>query len=166
MMFFNKLIIGLRYLLPIQPLFLLLIGLRLKDISAAFSSKFVSTLLTGLIVWYVVGILKIAPFYLAFANETIGGPKNLWKYAADSSLDWNQDQKFFADYKNVHPEIAAVNPRLPTSGIIAVQVNEMNLYYFHNYQWLRDLHKEPIDEIGYTWLIFQIDPEELKQVPQ
>ena len=164
-MFLNKLIIGLRYLLMVFPLFILLISpvfnFSPKNKFINYCYKFLIILLLG---WYVWGIVSIRPFYLAFANETIGGPKNLWRYVADSSLDWNQDQNFFNEYKIKHPELTAINPINPVAGKIAMNVNHMSLYYFYQTQWLRDLHKDPIDEIGYTWLIFQVSPEELTHV--
>ncbi len=157
MMFFNKLIIGLRYLLMVYPLLIVfvvpLFTLRHKRWVLNYTYRIV---LIILLIWYVLGTVKIAPFYLAYANETIGGPKNLWKYVADSSLDWNQDQIFFQQYRNLHPEIKDINPHQPTKGKIAVNVNDMSLYHFYEYIWLRNLQVEPVDYVGYTWLIFDI----------
>lgn len=139
----------------------------LKDlnlVSATYPVKFNKPyyiLLAILIILYIFQTIKISPHYLAFANEFIGGPKNAYKYFADSNLDWNQNTLLFERYYQSHPEIVAVNPRKPIAGRIAVNVNEMNLYYYHQYQWLRDLKKDPTDNVGYTWLIFDIKPEEI-----
>lgn len=160
--FFNKLIIGLRYLLMIYPL-IFLFSARLLDINR-YPLKFHKpyyVLLAVLIILYIFQTVKISPHYLAFTSELIGGPKNAYKYFADSNLDWNQNTELFANYLKSHPEITAVNPRKPTSGLIAVNVNEMNLYYYQDYQWLRRLDKDPKENIGYTWLIFEIKKEDL-----
>ncbi len=165
-MFFNKLIIGLRYLLMVYPLlFLLVAPIWTVYISrVSLIRRIGKGILVGLLVWYVWGSVKIAPFYLAFANETIGGPKNIWKYVGDSNLDWDQDRKFFADYRKKHPELTVINPHKPTLGKFAVNVNDMNLYNFDSYQWLRKLNKDPVDYIGYTWLIFEVSREDLNQL--
>lgn len=156
-MFFNRLIIGLRYLLMIYPLlFVLVARVVVVPIAEKKHRYMYRTFLIILFSWYMAGTVRIAPFYLAFTNELTGGPKDAWKYLADSSLDWNQDREFFTQYLRRHPEVTAVNPRRPTAGIIAVNVNEMNLYYYRDYQWLRRLQKDPVDWVGYTWLIFDI----------
>jgi hypothetical protein len=42
-------------------------------------------------IWQAVGTLRIAPQYLAYFNESIGGPAHGYKYVVDSNLDWGQD---------------------------------------------------------------------------
>lgn len=159
--FFNKLIIGLRYILMIYPLLFLLIAkvfsFDLKKSKGIINFSFFLVL----IVIYISEPFWISPHYLAYANEFIGGAKNSYKYFTDSNLDWNQNTIIFQKYLQIHPEITAVNPRKPTAGIIAVNVNQMNLYYYGDYVWLRNLKKEPIDNVGYTWLIFEIKPSEI-----
>lgn len=158
--FFNKLLIGLRYLLMVYPLLFLFVS-KLASVKLFKRTTIYSFSITILILWYVLETIKISPHYLAFTNELVGGPKNAYKYFADSNLDWNQNTIFFDTYLKAHPEITAINPRKPTVGIIAVNVNEMNLYYYYDYQWLRRLNKDPIDNVGYSWLIFEIRLEEI-----
>jgi len=35
----------------------------------------------------------VYPHYLAFFNQSIGGPHNGYKWLADSNIDWGQDLK-------------------------------------------------------------------------
>lgn len=83
--------VGLRYILPIFPFFHILAARLMaepiiRDWRAAAG-------LGGLLIWYVAGTVSIHPHYLAYFNESIGGPKNGYKYLADSFLDWGQDLK-------------------------------------------------------------------------
>ena len=45
----------------------------------------------------------VRPHYLAYFNESVGGPANGYKHLVDSSLDWGQDL----------PELKAWTNRLP-----------------------------------------------------
>ncbi len=155
---FNHRDLGLRYLLMIYPLIFVLIGEigGIREIG-----KIGKGVITVLLVWYIAGTIAVAPHYLAFANETIGGPQNAWKYFADSNLDWGQEDRYFEEYWREHPELV-VEPVTPTTGKIAVYASSLNMFHYHEYQWLRKLNKEPIEEIGFVWLIFDIKPEELK----
>lgn len=164
-MFFNKINHGLRYLLFVYPLLILLVA-PLWNIEISKMGK-VRRIWRGVIVvlllWYVWGTVRIVPHYLAFANETIGGPKNLWKYVADSNIDWGQDGKFFEEYRKKHPELI-VNPKEPTPGKIAVSVNMLNLDTHFETHWLRKLKLEPVDQVGYSWLVFEARSEDLKEL--
>ncbi len=46
-----------------------------------------------LIAWLVAETAFAYPNYLAYFNETVGGPKNGYKYVTDSNVDWGQDLK-------------------------------------------------------------------------
>lgn len=164
-MFFNKINHGLRYLLFVYPLLILLVApiwnWEISRISRV--RRMWKGVIIGLLVWYVWGTVRIAPHYLAYANEVIGGPKNLWKYVADSNVDWGQDRKFFEEYQKKHPEVV-VNPKLPTIGKIALSVNMLNLDTHFETHWLRKLKKEPVDYVGYSWLIFEVRPEDVERI--
>lgn len=88
----SRVSIGLRYLLPIYP-FIFVIAGRLALVVNKFRIP-----LCLLAVWYVVGTICIAPHYLAYFNEIIGGPGNGYKYLVDSNLDWGQDLKGLKKY--------------------------------------------------------------------
>jgi hypothetical protein len=112
----------------------------------------------------VCGTVHIAPHYLAFANELIGGPTQLWKYVADSNIDWGQDDMFVAEYLRAYPNVKQkIDPR-PEAGRFIVNVNNINNFYFKEYQWLRKLKKEPVDQIGYSQLVFDVSQTDLENI--
>jgi hypothetical protein len=41
----------------------------------------------------LVETVSIAPNFIAYFNELVGGAKNGYKYVVDSNLDWGQDMK-------------------------------------------------------------------------
>jgi hypothetical protein len=55
-----------------------------------------------MVIWYVVASLFIAPHYLSYFNEIIGGPDKGYKYLVDSNLDWGQDLKGLKKYMDDH----------------------------------------------------------------
>jgi hypothetical protein len=87
---------GVRYLLPAYPCIFVLIG------SLAQYGKRARGLLYAMAVWYVGAVLFIAPHYLAYFNELIGGSGNGYKYLVDSNLDWGQDLKGLKKYMDAH----------------------------------------------------------------
>jgi len=163
---FSNLNIGFRYLLPIYPLLILwvsqIINLKFKTEKLQRGFYF---LLVLLVFWYVLAAVKIHPYYLAYANEFVGGPKNSWKLWADSTVDWAQDNSHAAVYLKKYQQIQ-LNPRHPMEGLMAVSINDMNMYYFNDYQWLRKLDKDPVETIGYTWLIFDITRNDYQKITQ
>jgi len=65
------------------------------DLTVSLKGKtwFLRLLWVGLLIWYVVGTLRISPHYLAYFNELVGGPRNGYRYLVDSNLDWGQGFK-------------------------------------------------------------------------
>lgn len=161
---FNNLNIGFRYLLFSYPLFIVWVSqiinikVNIKKIRTGF--YFLLVLLSS---WYIVETMKIHPYYLAYANEFVGGPKNSWKLWADSTVDWEQDSALALDYLKKNPEII-VDPKKPVEGLMVVSINNMNMRNFKSYIWLRNLNKEPVETIGYTWLIFDITHNDFQKI--
>ena len=81
--------IGLRHILPIYPLIYVLIG-GLININIS-RKRLAGIILSFAMIWSVWSSVNIYPYYLAYFNEFIGGPKNGYKYLVDSNLDWGQD---------------------------------------------------------------------------
>lgn len=88
--------IGYRHILPVIPFL---------TISAAsiFNGQFLRSrwrtgIQTGMLAWLALSSLLIHPYYLAYFNEVIGGPKAGYQYAVDSNLDWGQDLKRLSRY--------------------------------------------------------------------
>ncbi|MFO0571076.1 MAG: glycosyltransferase family 39 protein [Polyangiaceae bacterium] len=86
-LFFARINIGVRYALPLWPLFILLAS-RLATLPAhrarVWGFAFVAAL-------HVLAAIRISPHHLAFASDLAGGPSRLRRYLADSNLDWGQD---------------------------------------------------------------------------
>jgi hypothetical protein len=59
-------------------------------------------LVLGLLVWLIVGTATIRPFYLAYFNELVGGPRNGYKYLIRDDLDQGQDLKGLSAYLRRH----------------------------------------------------------------
>ena len=95
-MYLKSVNIGLRYVLPIFPFLYVLASRMVRD---EFKPKFwVKAGLVVMLIWYAFGTVRIYPHYLAYFNEFIGGPRNGYKYLADSFLDWGQDLKGLKTY--------------------------------------------------------------------
>ena len=91
--------LGYRYVLPVLPF----IFVAAADvIAAAVSRRWTTIGLALLLAWQIVGTLRIYPYYLAFYNETVGGPDNGRFILSDSNLDWGQDLPALKDYLDQH----------------------------------------------------------------
>jgi Dolichyl-phosphate-mannose-protein mannosyltransferase len=87
-----RLNIGLRHLLPIYPFVLLLAAAAVKELIDA-KSKSGWIVLGVLVAFWLFEFGRVYPNNLAFFNQAVGGPRNGYKYLADSNLDWGQDLK-------------------------------------------------------------------------
>jgi hypothetical protein len=88
--------IGYRHLLPVIPLLFILAS---RSAPSNFSLKSWQTPAAAvLLVWLVIGTLSVAPHYLAYFNEAVGGPSNGYQVLTDSNLDWGQDLIGLRDY--------------------------------------------------------------------
>jgi hypothetical protein len=93
---FSQVNVGLRYVLPIFPFVMLMIGV----LAVVGSKKTVirSGVIGLLLGWYVVESLAFYPHYLAYFNQFVGGPQKGYQHLVDSNLDWGQDLKGLKDY--------------------------------------------------------------------
>jgi hypothetical protein len=89
--------IGYRHLLPLLPLLYVAIGSnpKSKNLSPFQGIQNPKSLL--LLAWLVLGTLRVFPFPLTHFNELAGGPRNGWRYLADSNTDWGQGYKTLAE---------------------------------------------------------------------
>ena len=110
--------IGFRHLLPIFPFMYLLTAYEIKkwwigekkyfflnwrDNLKAHLKSFGKIVLKAsfvalLIIWYLTEVIFIAPYFISYFNELVGGSKNGYKYVVDSNLDWGQDLKRLASF--------------------------------------------------------------------
>jgi 4-amino-4-deoxy-L-arabinose transferase-like glycosyltransferase len=139
---FNRLNIGIRYILPIFPFLFLLAGSVLRQASLA-ASKWWRRLIRALVLVYCgVTVALVHPSYLSFFNVLAGGPERGPQWLLDSNLDWGQDLyrvRGAAErlkggetirllyFGHVDPSIYglkyAVAPDRPVKDVVAVSVN-------------------------------------------
>ncbi len=95
--------IGHRHLLPIYPFLFVWVGALVPWVRQfTGSGRWVQGALAALALWYAGGTIAIAPHYLAYFNELVGGPDQGYKYLVDSNLDWGQDLKGLKRYMDAH----------------------------------------------------------------
>ena len=89
----SNLNIGVRHLLPAFPFTFILISAAIVSWLRNSLSKLKYVFLFFLLLWQAVSVISIFPHFLAYANEIVGGPGNLYLYTVNSNLDWGQDLK-------------------------------------------------------------------------
>jgi hypothetical protein len=152
--------IGIRYLLPIFPFVCVFLG-KVTDYFTE-RQRFPQIFIALVLGWYAISSLSFHPHYLAYFNELIGSRKNMYKYLADSNVDWGQSEYYLQNYLALHKnESISVNPRQPVTGKVVVNVNRLVgiVVSASHYAWLRDSY-EPIHHIAYSWLVFDIPANE------
>jgi Dolichyl-phosphate-mannose-protein mannosyltransferase len=174
--------IGIRYILPIYPFLFVFVG-QIVLIGWNAITKYI--VLTGLTAWFVVASLAIAPHYLAYFNEIVGGPDRGYQYLVDSNIDFGQDLKLLAAYLHTHHiqkvklsyfgedscayrgiECEELGCR-PQAGILAVSVNHLvglTPGQAKCLAWLRDF--TPIEKIGHSIFVYDISEAALAQTLQ
>lgn len=173
--------IGLRHLLPIYPFFYALIAAGLVIPQWRFKMPVIAAILLG-----TAGeSLASFPYYTAFFNVAVGGPKNGPKYLVDSNIDWGQDLKRLGQFSAAHgsPSIcvsyfgtapawyyvkrAANFPSIEElrNGVkldcdfAAVSVTPLEGVYVpqEQFAWLREI--PPMERIGYSIYVWDVrDP--------
>lgn len=117
MMFFNRLNIGVRYLLPAYPLLFVLIGRPALAVFPAGGSacgtaaaargrvarRALGATVAGLAAWQGIAVARGGPDYLSFFSEAIGGGEQGGRYLLDSNLDWGQDLKRLGEFVKDDP---------------------------------------------------------------
>ncbi|MFC1522784.1 ArnT family glycosyltransferase [Elusimicrobiota bacterium] len=115
--------IGLRYILPVYPFAILLGSIGISKVLGTLSAQIrnsksmnfgraskkaqVKAKLApslgqdAILIVLLFGIFscyKVSPWFVAYFNEFIGGPKNSYKYFTDSNNDWGQGLKALGEY--------------------------------------------------------------------
>ena len=86
--------IGVRHLLPVFPFTILLVsGVIAFWLSSGSFPKIKKAFLVWLLLWQAYSVIAIYPYFIAYFNESVGGPDQGYIYVADSNLDWGQDLK-------------------------------------------------------------------------
>jgi 4-amino-4-deoxy-L-arabinose transferase-like glycosyltransferase len=139
---FNRLNIGIRYLLPVIPFLYLLTGPVVEAV-LAWRHRWGRRLLTAsLLGYFVLSAVLVHPDYLSYFNPISGGPSAGPKLLLDSNVDWGQDlyrvpqlaRKLGENetlgllyFGHVDPGLYGIRytpvPSQPTRGLLAVSVN-------------------------------------------
>lgn len=106
----SKADLGVRHVLPIFPFLAVLISrsINLIDFRAIKFFKInmkriiPALLFLLLMLWYLLSSISSYPNYLAYFNESAGGPKGGYKILGDSNLDWGQDIFRIKTYLDQH----------------------------------------------------------------
>lgn len=180
--------IGLRHLFPIFPLAYILTAKVIFEFIKRKREKRSQTLLyfsaSILILILVAQNLAAYPNYMSYFNETVGGPKNGYKFVTDSNADWGQDLKRLKKFLDEHPEITKMrldyfgggdpayylgnrydawwdSKRPIENGWYAISTNFLqgSIYSTEktendSYRWLTG--KKPIYQIGTSILVYHI----------
>ena len=92
----SSLNIGVRHILPVYPFFI-----TAAAVGAVWVSRRVRPFryfLIALLLFHAVASLRIAPDYMAFANDFWGGNANTYKIFRDPNLDYGQSLKAVKEY--------------------------------------------------------------------
>ena len=87
--------IGFRHMLPALPLLILGGGFALERWKPRAAAWLLAACVAAESLW-------VYPNGISYFNEWIGGPKNGWKYLADSNIDWGQNLPDVMDYIRRH----------------------------------------------------------------
>jgi hypothetical protein len=178
--------IGFRHLFPILPFIYILISKEAFAFANRVSKnhrKYFLSFVMLLVVWIAGETAFAYPNYLAYFNETVGGPKNGYKYVTDSNVDWGQDlkrlqnfveenniQKIRVDYFGGGDVVHYLGDKAiiwhadmgqePGWYAISATFLQNSLYYKitrgePDYEWLRE--RPPTAQIGGSLLIYKVD---------
>jgi hypothetical protein len=150
--------LGIRYLLPVFPFLFVAAGKVVASAPRRHAVAYHAAVL-GLVLWAAASVLSFHPHYISYFNELIGDRKNMWKYLADSNVDWGQSNEYLLRYlADQVPGRVVLNPESPTSGRVIVNVNVLVGVSAprEKYAWLRA--REPARHIAYSWLVYEIPP--------
>jgi len=168
--------IGYRNILPVLPLAFVYVSKVAKRVSG----RVTQFALAILCIWYVVGTMAIAPHYLAYFNELIGGADNGYKYLVDSNLDWGQGLKNLKGYMDAQgiesvclsyfgtadPSYYGIDflamPECPPApdaspAYYAISATSLQNVYAKgkvSSHWLAQY--EPVDKVGYSIFVYQL----------
>ncbi|MEE8390335.1 MAG: hypothetical protein V3S14_05995, partial [Anaerolineae bacterium] len=101
---FSSVNIGYRHLLPTLPFLFIFISRiangewRMANRISRFAFYVLRFTFYVLLVWHLVGTLRIFPNYLAYFNLLAGGPAEGYRYLVDSNLDWGQNMWQLRDW--------------------------------------------------------------------
>ncbi|MFH1401922.1 MAG: glycosyltransferase family 39 protein [Parcubacteria group bacterium] len=94
----SNLNIGVRHLMPVFPFTIMLVSAATVHWLKEPLLKLKCAVLGILFLWQAASVFSIYPHFIAYFNESIGGPDKGYLYVVDSNLDWGQDLKRLRDW--------------------------------------------------------------------
>jgi hypothetical protein len=81
----------------------------------------------------------------------------MYKYLADSNVDWGQNEYYLEQFMHEHKgKVLYLNPRKPLKEeLVVISINELVGLFCppSYYSWLRNNYK-PVGHIGYSYLVY------------
>lgn len=185
--------IGFRHLFPILPFIYILTAKNirefLKNRHPARGKLFFSWAAFLLTAYLLIETVAVFPNYMSYFNESVGGPKNGYRYVTDSNADWGQDLKRLRSFLDDHPEIGTIRVDYFGGGDIKYYIGDKYIQWWDSkrpieagwyaistnflmgslydktkpdkksYRWLKN--KKPAFQAGTSILIYYITPEDL-----
>jgi hypothetical protein len=149
----------LRYLLPAFPFLFVFAGRVAAWRPAARPAQ--AVVIGLLAAWTALSSLAAHPRYIPYFNELIGGPRNGYRWLADSDLDWGQDGAYMrGEYARASPVRVWFDPTGPIAGRIAVGLTSL-VESPHN-AWLRD-HFQPSAIVRGSWAVFDLGAADVER---
>ncbi|MCX7625854.1 MAG: glycosyltransferase family 39 protein [Candidatus Sumerlaeaceae bacterium] len=151
---FNRAQIGIRHLLPLVPLFAVLVGL-----TANCCTPWLRTAFWGLASAALINSACFLPYPLTAESLLLGGRG--YRVFADSNYDWGQANGALRRAMATHGLVRPL-PYEITTGVIGVRVNEWAGFRSRTregYAWLRSL--KPSSSLDRAVLIFHVREDDL-----
>ena len=160
--FFFRAQIGLRYYLVVFPFVLVFIGSLFREWESVFQPK--TWLVFAGCTYLILSVFSFYPHHISYVNEIIWDRTKVYRCLADSNVDWGQSEAYLAEYLETHSN-AIVEPVEPIEGLLIVSVNRLVGVRGgpEQYRWLRE-NFEPIDHLAYSYLIYEINLEDLGRI--
>ena len=148
-----KINIGGRHLSPLFPL-MFIIGSRVAKFKLK-NKKIIPIIIMCLLVWQVGEAIAIFPHHTAYFNQIAGGPENGHTHFKDSNIDFDQDDLLVKWYFEKNPDLDLAPPCYGFTGKVLMNVEFINFQMPNCFYWLKQF--EPVDYIGYSWLVYEVD---------
>lgn len=160
---------GVRYFLLIFPMFFLTAAAAAGWIWRRWGK--LRLLVLTFFLWHAAEAVRIYPDYLAYFNQSVGGPSNGYKYLRDSNLDWAQDLKGVGAWarEQKYPEVVVMYHGIEDPayyGIPAREITQDELirpkptvyaigaHRFNVVKWTSDVR--PTHVVGHSFFIYDM----------
>lgn len=151
--------LGIRYMLPVFP-FLFVAAGKLGGCLGGGGAPWRRGALVLCLAWHAGSSLSYHPHYIAYGSDFLRDRTLLYRYFADSNLDWGQSGHSLQHYIALHApgnDRLFVNPERPVNGTVLVNANALlGLLWLDKgrYDWLRERF-EPVGNVAFNWLVFE-----------